>query len=82
MRHRKDMAPAVLIVEDEPAMSRLLAQAFSESGWRVTVAANGVEGLRLAPGHDLLLVDVMMPLMNGFEMVRRLRAGGRRTGAE
>ena len=72
------MPPAVLIVEDEPAMARVLAQAFEESGMAVAVAPDGVAGLRMAPRRDLLVVDVMMPAMNGFEMVRRLRAAGHR----
>lgn len=54
-------------------MCALLDQAFRESGFDVTLAANGREGLRLAPNHDVLVVDVMMPVMNGFEMVRALR---------
>ncbi len=54
-------------------MSRLLEQALQESGFDVSVAPNGSEGLKRARGHDLLIVDVMMPEMNGFEMVRQLR---------
>ena len=78
MRNRIGMVPAVLVVEDEPAMSRVLAQALRESGMEVSIAEDGAAGLRLAPGHDLLVVDVMMPVLNGFEMVRRLRAAGHR----
>jgi two-component system response regulator MprA len=69
----------ILIVEDERAMSELLAQALTESGFRTSVAHNGEEGLRNAAGHDLLIVDVMMPRMNGFDMVRKLRLEGNRT---
>jgi len=57
-------------------MSRLLRQALEESGFEVTVAENGLKGLRDAPGHDLLIVDVMMPFLNGFDMVRQLREQG------
>lgn len=67
----------VLVVEDEPAMSTLLAQVLRESGFEVTVAGNGRDGLKEAPGQDLLIVDVMMPEMNGFQMVRQLRSSGR-----
>ncbi len=70
---------AVLIVEDEPAMALPLAQALRESGLEVEVAENGSAGLRLAPGFDALIVDVMMPVMNGFEMVRQLRGAGHQT---
>jgi len=54
-------------------MSRLLEQALTESGFAVTLAENGKQGLALAEEKDLIIVDVMMPVMNGFEMVRRLR---------
>lgn len=57
-------------------MAGLLEQAFRESGFDVALAANGREGLLLAPGCDVLVVDVMMPVMNGFEMVRQLRGSG------
>jgi two-component system copper resistance phosphate regulon response regulator CusR len=72
------MARRILVVEDEPAMSRLLDQALTESGFTVTVADNGREGLALAADHDLLVVDVMMPQLNGFEMVRQMRSAGNR----
>ena len=54
-------------------MARLLDQALTESGFEVTLAENGKLGLALAEEKDLIIVDVMMPVMNGFEMVRRLR---------
>jgi DNA-binding response OmpR family regulator len=57
-------------------MSVLLEQALTESGFSVTVAENGREGLLKAKDQDLLVVDVMMPIMNGFEMVRRIREEG------
>ena len=72
------MPPAILVVEDDPTLSRVLEQALRESGMNVDLASDGVVGLRLASRHDLLVVDVMMPTMNGFEMVRRLRAAGYR----
>ena len=70
--------PRVLVVEDEREMAELLEQAFRESGFDVIVAANGRDGLRLAPERDVLVVDVMMPVMGGFEMVRALRAAANR----
>ncbi len=68
----------ILVVEDEPALAELLEQALRESGYSVSLAATGREGVRKAPGHDLLIVDVMLPLINGFEMVRILRKEGNR----
>lgn len=54
-------------------MAELLEQALRESGFDVTLASNGREGLRLAPDHDLVVLDVMVPSMNGFEVARELR---------
>lgn len=55
-------------------MARLLEQALRESGYVVTVAENGRQGLAVAEQADLVIADVMMPSMNGFEMVRQMRA--------
>ncbi len=66
----------ILVVEDEPEMARLLQQALSESGYEVEVAANGRDGRRLFQNHDLIISDVMMPVEDGFTMVRTLRAEG------
>ncbi|CAN5393760.1 response regulator transcription factor [soil metagenome] len=59
-------------------MAGLLEQALRESGFEVVVASNGRDGLSLAVDRDALIVDVMMPVMNGFEMVRQLRSSGSR----
>ncbi|RYG33142.1 response regulator transcription factor [bacterium] len=66
--------PRVLIVEDEPELGELLDQAFRESGYAPKLVRNGRDGLRHAVGHDVLVVDVMMPVLNGFDMVRTLRS--------
>jgi DNA-binding response OmpR family regulator len=55
-------------------MSGLLEQALQESGYGVTVASNGRQGLGLVEQHDLVILDIMMPVMNGYEMVRQMRA--------
>ncbi len=59
-------------------MAELLGQALRESGFDATLAPDGREGLRLAPGHDLVVLDVMMPALNGFGMARELRADANR----
>ena len=66
----------ILVVDDERSFAEALAEALRDSGFDATIAGDGAEGLRLAQGHDLLIVDVMMPVLNGYEMVRRLRAAG------
>lgn len=57
-------------------MAEPLASSLREEGFDVSLAANGKIGLSMAAGHELLIVDVMMPSMDGFEMVRRIRALG------
>ncbi|NNN06532.1 MAG: response regulator [Elusimicrobia bacterium] len=66
---------ALLIVEDEADLAFLLAANFRGEGYEVRVAKNGLAGLKLARKHkpDLIISDVMMPLMNGHEMIRLLR---------
>lgn len=67
--------PLLLLVEDEADMAYLIAANLSNQGYEVRVAKNGLVGLRLARKHkpDLIVSDVMMPLMNGHEMIRLLR---------
>jgi DNA-binding response OmpR family regulator len=71
----------ILIVEDEPRMADLLRQGLTEEGHAVVVAQDGRAGLSFAEGEafDLLLVDVMLPGVDGFTIVRRLRARQNRT---
>ncbi len=69
----------ILIVEDEREMADLLCQILSESGYTCTRASTGAEGLSKAGNADLILADVMMPVMNGFEMVAELRQQGNTT---
>lgn len=59
-------------------MAELLVEALSNLEYSCEVAPNGATGLKMAPGFDLLLVDVMMPVMNGFVMVEKLRDQGQR----
>jgi DNA-binding response OmpR family regulator len=66
----------VLVVDDTPANVKLLADLLSVKGYEVATAANGEDGLkRLAETRpDLVLLDVMMPGMNGYEVCRAIRA--------
>ena len=65
----------VLIIEDEPDIRDLLAFHLEREGYAVTRSSNGAEGLRLARGAppDLILLDLMLPEMDGLEVCRRLR---------
>jgi len=65
----------VLVVEDEPKMAALLRQGLTEEGYVVTLSANGAEAFELALGYafDAMVLDVMLPGMDGFAITRRLR---------
>lgn len=71
----------LLIVEDEARMAGLLRKGLAEEGHMVTSAADGVEGLELARSYefDVIVLDVMMPKLNGYEVAKRLRAEKVRT---
>ncbi|HXF37002.1 MAG TPA: response regulator [Actinomycetota bacterium] len=73
---------SVLVVEDDPFISRLLVLELRSEGYDVRAAADGEEALAAALERcpDLVLADVMMPRMDGFELVRRLRADPRTEG--
>lgn len=66
----------LLIVEDEERMADLLRKGLTEEGHTPTLAADGVEGLALAKSYefDVIILDVMMPGMTGYELAKRLRA--------
>ncbi len=74
-------APRVLVVEDEPAMRTALTDILEDEGFRVMSAADGQAGLEraLAESPDLLLLDVMMPRLDGFAVAAELRRLGRAT---
>lgn len=69
------MAVTVLIVEDEEKIGRFLELELIHEGYEVMKATNGREGLELAESGkaDLVVLDVMLPELNGFEVLRRLR---------
>ncbi len=65
----------ILIVEDEPDLLASLAQALREEGYAVDTADNGEDGLFNAEGtdYDAIVLDVMLPGMDGWEILKRLR---------
>ncbi|MDF0732921.1 heavy metal response regulator transcription factor [Pseudomonas entomophila] len=69
----------ILIIEDEPKTAQYLANGLVEAGYGVDCANNGVDGLHLAreTPYDLILLDVMLPEMDGWTVMQRLRAQGR-----
>jgi two-component system OmpR family response regulator len=68
----------VLVVEDEIRMAALLKRGLEEEGYTVDIAATGPDGQRLADEHtyDAVLLDAMLPGMDGFELCSRLRSSG------
>src|SRR4051812_1132649 len=68
----------ILVVEDEFAVARGLQYALQQEGYEVAVASNGEEGLAVAGelAPDLIILDVRLPGIDGFELLRRLRATG------
>lgn len=67
----------ILLVEDEPAVRQLFAQALVRAGYRIYEARNGQEALKVFDEHgtsiDMLLTDIRMPYMGGAELAAQLR---------
>jgi DNA-binding response OmpR family regulator/two-component sensor histidine kinase len=74
-----DNQPLVLIIEDEPDMANLLGETISKANYRVRIASDGRAGLQLARELDLsaILLDVMMPEMDGWKVLQALKADAR-----
>ena len=68
----------VLVIEDDPALRKLLEVTLGKAGYRVALAENGLDGLvqvdRAEPKPRLLIVDIMMPELDGLSLVRALRS--------
>ena len=73
----------ILIVEDEPKTGEYLRQGLSEAGFTVDLAQNGTDGLYLAEhgDYELLILDVMLPGLNGWQLLQALRLRGLQTPA-
>ncbi len=75
------MAASLLIVDDEPNLLSMLAAALRHHGFAVSTAVNGRDAIEVTKQQrpDLVVLDVMMPELDGFEVCRRLRAAGDQT---
>jgi DNA-binding response OmpR family regulator len=73
----------VLVVEDKRSLAGQLGRALESEGYRVTLAYDGEEALRLGKtdNYDVMLLDVMLPRMDGFTVIRKLREERMRTQA-
>lgn len=67
----------IIIVEDEPMISEIYQKKFSESGYEIIAADSGEQALNLINKDkvDLILLDLIMPKMDGFEVIKNIRAG-------
>ncbi len=67
--------PRILLIEDEPSLLKTVAKRLEMNGYAVSVARDGVEGLQRVRRDkpDLVVLDVMMPKLNGFEVCRMLK---------
>ena len=71
----------ILLVEDEPDLAATLRKTLAESGFSVDVTADGEEALWRAEGtaYDVIVLDLMIPIVDGWEVMRRIRARGDRS---
>ena len=67
-------APHILIIDDSLAETRIFTALLEKRGFQVSVACNGQEGIQVAKARqpDIILMDVVMPLVNGFQATREL----------
>lgn len=72
------MRQHIVVVDDDDKITSLLRRSLAFEGYEVTTASNGLEGLKVMLGAepDLLILDVMMPQVDGWEVCRRVREGG------
>jgi DNA-binding response OmpR family regulator len=70
--------PRILVVEDDPTLRELLRVSLARSGYEVALAATGLDALvqidRAKPKPDLLLVDIMIPELDGLSLLRALKS--------
>src|SRR4051812_25700878 len=71
-------APRVLVIEDDPSTASFLQRALRQEAYQVHLATDGVEGLAAARGlaPDVIVLDVMLPGMDGLQVAQRLRTDG------
>lgn len=76
------MAHTILFIEDDPGLQKTLCEALKDAGYAVASALDGEEGLRLARRDipDLVLLDLILPKKDGFEVLKEMRSDSRTAG--
>lgn len=76
MNRRVSVASRILVIEDDPRSVKLMELVLGSEGYEAVVATNGEEGLAAARERrfDVILLDLMLPEVDGFEVLRQLRA--------
>ena len=66
----------IITIDDDPVVRTLIKKTFSSLGFEVITAADGIEGLRAIENHqpDIIILDVMMPIIDGLEVLKRIKA--------
>lgn len=71
------MSKKILLIEDEEIVVNLLKKKLEQEGYEVNIAYNGEEGLKkmkeMQPKPDLILLDIVMPKMSGFEVIEKMK---------
>src|SRR3972149_2898212 len=75
MKGERGRREKILVVDDEPAVSELLQEWLEKAGYRTVVSPDGITGLRdfFNQRPDLVIVDIVLPNLNGWEVCRRIR---------
>ncbi|MCK5652455.1 MAG: response regulator, partial [Gemmatimonadetes bacterium] len=78
---RRRVVPRILIIEDEESILMGLEDDLGLEGYQVSGVRDGAEGLAMASegGYDLIILDIMLPRMDGFDVCKQLRQSGIRT---
>src|SRR4029077_5020465 len=73
---RRLMAAKILVVDDDPNVQRLLQYTLKQEGYEVVISADGADGFRLwgAESPDLILLDVMLPKLDGYQVAAKIRS--------
>lgn len=72
--------PRILVIEDDNILAKLLEYKLVKSGYAVEIALDGEQGLKLAQEneYDLMLLDLMLPRLNGFQLLENLQDGDKK----